>query len=182
MAACYAVVILSKDAPLEEVMEQETRIIKKYPNRRLYDTKNSCYINLGQIRELIEKSVPVKVIDRQTEKDITRSILLQIIMEQESNQQPLFSTDSLEKFIRYYEDNSREGFMHFMDKNIQFFHEQQEMLTKQMQEFMTFNPLEYWVDTTNKNLDAWKNLQRNFMQSASAYTGQSPKETGDDEK
>ena len=182
MAACYAVVILKQNAPLEEVMEQETRIIKKYPNRRLYDTKNSCYINLGQIRELIEKSVPVKVIDRQTEKDITRSILLQIIMEQESNQQPLFSTDSLEKFIRYYEDNSREGFMHFMDKNIQFFHEQQEMLTKQMQEIMTFNPLEYWVDTTNKNLDAWKNLQRNFMQSASAYTGQSQKDAGEDEK
>ena len=57
-------------------------------------------------------------------------------MEQESNQQPLFSTDSLEKFIRYYEDNSREGFMHFMDKNIQFFHEQQGALTKQMQDLL----------------------------------------------
>ncbi len=155
-------------------MEQEIRIIKKYPNRRLYDTKNSCYINLGQIKELIEKSVPVKVIDRQTEKDITRSILLQIIMEQESNQQPLFSTDSLEKFIRYYEDNSREGFMHFMDQNIQFFHEQQGALTKQMQDLMTFNPLEYWVDATNKNLDAWKNMQKNFMQSTTGFPGQTP--------
>jgi polyhydroxyalkanoate synthesis repressor PhaR len=162
-------------------MEQETRIIKKYPNRRLYDTKNSCYINLGQIRELIEKGVPVKVVDRQTEQDITRSILLQIIMEQESNQQPLFSTESLEKFIRYYEDNSREGFMHFMDKNMQFFHEQQETLTRHMTDFMTFNPLEYWVDTTNKNLEDWKNMQKNFMQSASSFTsGPPPKQTDTD--
>ncbi len=150
-------------------MEKETRIIKKYPNRRLYDTKNSCYINLGQIKELIEEGVPIKVVDRQTDQDITRSILLQIIMEQESNQQPLFSTESLEKFIRYYEDSSREGFMHFMDKNIQFFHEQQELLTKQMQELMTFNPLEFWVEATSNNLEAWKNLQRNFLQSATGF-------------
>ena len=144
-------------------MDQETRIIKKYPNRRLYDTKNSCYINLGQIKSLIQKGVPVKVVDRQTDQDITRSILLQIIMEQESNQEPLFSTDSLEKFIRYYEDNSREGFMHFMDKNIQFFHEQQETLTKQVQELMTFNPLEFWASATTRNLETWHNLQKNFM-------------------
>lgn len=144
-------------------MDQETRIIKKYPNRRLYDTKNSCYINLGQIKSLIQKGVPVKVVDRQTDQDITRSILLQIIMEQESNQEPLFSTDSLEKFIRYYEDNSREGFMHFMDKNIQFFHEQQETLTKQVQELMTFNPLEFWASATTRNLETWRNLQKNFM-------------------
>ncbi|MCB1754764.1 MAG: polyhydroxyalkanoate synthesis repressor PhaR [Gammaproteobacteria bacterium] len=160
-------------------MEKETRIIKKYPNRRLYDTKNSCYINLGQIKTLIEKGVPIKVIDRQTEQDITRSILLQIIMEQESNQQPLFSTESLEKFIRYYEDSSREGFMHFMDKNIQFFHEQQDLLTKQMQDLMAFNPLEFWSQTTNKNLEAWKNLQQNFLKSATGF-GQSKETSKDD--
>jgi polyhydroxyalkanoate synthesis repressor PhaR len=144
-------------------MEEEIRIIKKYPNRRLYDTKNSCYINLGQIKVLIEEGLQVKVVDRQTDKDITRSILLQIIMEQESNQEPLFSTQSLEKFIRYYEDSSREGFMHFMDKNVEFFHEQQNSLNDQMQELMTFNPLDFWTDTTNKSLDAWKDLQKSML-------------------
>lgn len=160
-------------------MEIEPRIIKKYPNRRLYDTKNSCYINLGQIKDLIEKGVAIKVIDRQTEKDITRSILLQIIMEQESNQQPLFSTDSLEKFIRYYEDSSREGFMHFMDKNMQYFHEQQDVLSQQMQDIMTFNPLEFWASASNKNLEAWKNMQQNFMKPSGPFT--TPNEKPDDE-
>ncbi len=162
-------------------METEPRIIKKYPNRRLYDTKNSCYINLGQIKDLIEKNVTIKVIDRQTEKDITRSILLQIIMEQESNQQPLFSTDSLEKFIRYYEDSSREGFMHFMDKNMQFFHEQQDVLSQQMQDLMTFNPLEFWNSASNKNLEAWKNMQQTFIKSAGPFTVASDK-SEDEEK
>jgi polyhydroxyalkanoate synthesis repressor PhaR len=64
--------------------EVEPRIIKKYPNRRLYDTKRSKYITLQQIRDLVLEEVPFIVIDQKTEEDITRSILLQIIFEQES--------------------------------------------------------------------------------------------------
>ncbi|HOP17799.1 MAG TPA: polyhydroxyalkanoate synthesis regulator DNA-binding domain-containing protein, partial [Gammaproteobacteria bacterium] len=60
------------------------RLIKKYPNRRLYDTTESRYITLDEVREMVLKEIPFKVIDRQSEEDITRNILLQIIMEQES--------------------------------------------------------------------------------------------------
>ena len=83
--------------------EQEPpRIIKKYPNRRLYDTEKSQYVTLQQIRDLVLEEVPFVVIDQKSEDDITRSILLQIILEQESETNPLFSNDNLERFIRYY--------------------------------------------------------------------------------
>ena len=87
----------------------DERIIKKYPNRRLYDTNQSCYITLNDVRDLVLASVPFKVIDRQSGDDITRSILLQIIMEQESGGQPLFSANILEQFIRNYSDTTRKG-------------------------------------------------------------------------
>ena len=79
--------------------EIEPRIIKKYPNRRLYDTEKSKYVTLQQIRDLVLEEVPFIVIDQKTDEDITRSILLQIIFEQESETNPLFSNDNLERFI-----------------------------------------------------------------------------------
>ena len=82
--------------------EVEPRIIKKYPNRRLYDTEKSQYVTLQQIRSLVLDEIPFIVIDQKSEDDITRSILLQIIFEQESETNPLFSNDNLERFIRYY--------------------------------------------------------------------------------
>jgi len=147
-------------------METDVRLIKKYPNRRLYDTGESCYIKLKQVKEMIENGIPIKVIDSQTEEDITRSILLQIILEQESNNEPLFSTENLENFIRYYGENSREGFMYFMDKNLQFFEKQQEQMQEQLKGFMDFNPLEFWNNSTEKNLDLWQQMQQNFLKSS----------------
>ena len=83
----------------------DMRIIKKYPNRRLYDTEISSYITLGDVRELIIKHVSFQVIDAKSKKDITRSILLQIILEQEEDGEPIFSTSVLEKIVRFYGDD-----------------------------------------------------------------------------
>ena len=152
-------------------MESEVRIIKKYPNRRLYDTEESCYIKLLAIKNMIEQGVTIKVIDSNTEEEITRSILLQIILEQESNNQPLFSTENLVNFIRYNGETSREGFMHFMDKNLNFFQNQQSKIQEQFKEFTDYNPMDIWTDSTKKNMDIWKNMQDNFMSS----TGMSSK-------
>ena len=146
-------------------MESAIRLIKKYPNRRLYDTGESCYIKLDAVKEMIEKNISVKVIDSQTEKDITRSILLQIILEQESNQEPLFSTENLENFIRYYGENSREGFMYFMGENLQYFQEQQEKMQENFKGIMNYNPLDFITDTTKKNLDSWQQMQEKFLNS-----------------
>lgn len=147
-------------------MESDVRIIKKYPNRRLYDTGESCYIKLIEVKEMIEQGIPVKVIDSQTKENITRSILLQIILEQESNNEPLFSTENLENFIRYYGDNSREGFMHFMDKNLQFFETQQDQMQDKIKEFMDFNPLDFWTQSTQKNADVWQQMQDNLLKTS----------------
>ena len=147
-------------------MESEVRIIKKYPNRRLYDTGESRYIKLTAVKEMIEQEIPIKVVDSVTDEDITRSILLQIILEQESNKEPLFSTENLENFIRYNGESSREGFMMFMDKNLNFYQEQQEQMQSQFKELIDFNPLEFWTNSTKKNLDIWKQMQDNLVKSS----------------
>ncbi len=105
----------------------------------------------------------VKVIDSQSNEDITRSILLQIILEQESNNEPLFTTDSLENFIRYYSEHSREGFNDYMQKSLQFFHHQQQALQQQMKDLMTTNPMDFWRQSTAKNLEMWQQVQDSFF-------------------
>ena len=159
-------------------MESEVRIIKKYPNRRLYDTGDSRYIKLTAVKEMIEQEIPIKVVDSVTDEDITRSILLQIILEQESNNEPLFSTENLENFIRYNGESSREGFMMFMDKNLGFFRDQQEQMQKQIEELVDFNPLEFWTKSTQKNMDIWKKMQESMMKSSSS-SGNSSKSNKD---
>ena len=77
------------------------RIIKKYPNRRLYDTEQSRYITLSDIRDLIMKGLEFKVLDTNSGDDLTRSILLQIMLEDESGGEPLFSTNMLAQIIRF---------------------------------------------------------------------------------
>lgn len=144
-------------------MDKTTRLIKKYPNRRLYDTEGSRYIKLVDIKAMIEDGLEIRVIDSQSEEDITRSILLQIILEQESNNEPLFSTDSLENFIRYYGENSREGFNDYMQKSLQFFHQQQQTMQQQMKDMMTTNPMDFWKQSTAKNLEMWKQVQDSFF-------------------
>ncbi|MFO7275712.1 MAG: polyhydroxyalkanoate synthesis repressor PhaR [Pseudomonadota bacterium] len=80
----------------------EPRVIKKYPNRRLYDTAESRYITLADIRRLVVDHVDFVVIDKRTQQDITRTILLQVIAEQEHSGEPLMSRDFLSQVIRSY--------------------------------------------------------------------------------
>jgi polyhydroxyalkanoate synthesis repressor PhaR len=80
----------------------ETRVIKKYPNRRLYDTVESRYITLADIRRLVVEKVEFVVVDKKTQEDITRTILLQVIAEQEHRADPLLSREFLAQVIRSY--------------------------------------------------------------------------------
>src|SRR5690625_6913207 len=75
---------------------------KKYPNRRLYDTQASAYITLSDVKQLVLDHEPFQVVDTKTEEDITRAILLQIILEEESGGVPMFSADVLAQIIRFY--------------------------------------------------------------------------------
>ena len=95
------------------------RIIKKYPNRRLYDTDTSSYITLAQVKRLVMDSEPFVVMDVKTGEDLTRSILLQIILEEESNDSPMFTAPVLASVIRFY-GHAMQGFMGgYLEKNMQ---------------------------------------------------------------
>ena len=78
------------------------RIIKKYPNRRLYDTETSTYITLAEVKDLVLGYKDFQVQDAKSGEDLTRSILLQIILEEESGGMPMFSSDLLSQMIRSY--------------------------------------------------------------------------------
>ena len=111
--------------------DDQARVIKKYPNRRLYDTAHSSYITLTQVRELVMAHTPFVVRDAKTGEDLTRSILLQIILEEEAGGAPMFTQDMLANIIRFY-GHAMQGFMgSYLEKNIQMFTDMQARLAEQ---------------------------------------------------
>jgi polyhydroxyalkanoate synthesis repressor PhaR len=126
----------------------QQRIIKKYPNRRLYDTITSSYITLSEVKALVMKREPFEVLDVKTGDDITRSILLQIILEEEASGSPMFTAPVLESLIRFY-GNAMQGMLGgYLEKNIQSlmdvqtrFAEQSKGFTPEMwSQFVTLQP------------------------------------------
>ncbi|MBV9345251.1 MAG: polyhydroxyalkanoate synthesis repressor PhaR [Gammaproteobacteria bacterium] len=99
----------------------EPRTVKKYPNRRLYDTVESRYITLADIRRLVLESVDFVVIDKKTQSDITRSILLQVIAEQEHDGEPLMSCDFLAQVIRSYGGATRAVIGNYLEQSLRQF-------------------------------------------------------------
>lgn len=109
------------------------RIIKKYPNRRLYDTETSTYITLAEVKDLVLQYKEFQVQDAKSGEDLTRSILLQIILEEESGGVPMFSQDMLANIIRYY-GHSMQGLMgSYLERSIGAFHEAQKRFQEQAQ-------------------------------------------------
>ena len=109
---------------------QGVRAIKKYPNRRLYDTQTSSYITLTDVKEMVMGCEQFSILDAKTGEDLTRSILLQIILEEESAGMPMFSTQALAQIIRLY-GNTMQGLMgNYLEKNIQSFIDLQASLTE----------------------------------------------------
>jgi polyhydroxyalkanoate synthesis repressor PhaR len=113
-------------------MSDDVRIIKKYPNRRLYDTVTSSYITLEDVKKLVLDNTQFQVVEAKTKEDLTRSILLQIILEEEGGEGvPMFSSDVLTKIIRFY-GNAMQGMMgNYLEKNVQTFVEMQKKLQEQ---------------------------------------------------
>jgi polyhydroxyalkanoate synthesis repressor PhaR len=103
--------------------EDAQRIIKKYPNRRLYDTQSSSYVALSDVKQLVMQHEPFRVLDAKTGDDLTRSMLLQIILEEESAGTPILTEQVLSSIIRFY-GHAMQGFMgSFLEKNVQSFME-----------------------------------------------------------
>lgn len=142
---------------------KESRVIKKYPNRRLYDTAISQYVTLDDIRRLVSEGTPFQVIDAKTKDDITRSILLQIIVEQEESGEPIMSTDFLARIIRFYGD-AMQGFMgNYLEKSMETFLEQQEVIRQQLASMLEQTPFSVMSEMTERNLDVWRAMQEKFL-------------------
>ena len=102
-------------------MADQARLIKKYPNRRLYDTRTSSYITLSDVKELVVSREEFQVVDAKTGEDLTRSILLQIILEEEAGGAPMFTSDLLAHMIRFY-GNAMQGMLgKYLESNIRTF-------------------------------------------------------------
>jgi polyhydroxyalkanoate synthesis repressor PhaR len=144
----------------------ETRIIKKYPNRRLYDTEISSYITLEDVRQLVLEHVEFSVQDAKTKKDITRSILLQIILEREEDGEPIFSEPVLKEIIRFYGDSLQGMMTSYLEKSLKLFVEQQEKWRGSMANVMTGDPMAIMRDVAEQNLTMWKEMQESFLGAA----------------
>ena len=113
-------------------MAQATRLIKKYPNRRLYDTETSTYITLADVKQLVLEQEDFQVLDAKTQEDLTRSILLQIILEEEAGGIPMFTSPMLGHMIRFY-GHAMQGMMGtYLEKNIQAFIDIQQKMKEQL--------------------------------------------------
>jgi len=141
----------------------DTRIIKKYPNRRLYDTELSKYITLENVKQLVTDNIDFCVKDVKTDEDLTRGILLQIISEQEHDGEPFFSTSALSQIIRFYDDSMQGVAGDFIQKSLDLFVDQQ----KQLQATVTTNPLSSMNEIAENNLKMWQEMQEGFFKAAS---------------
>jgi polyhydroxyalkanoate synthesis repressor PhaR len=141
------------------------RLIKKYPNRRLYDTQTSSYITLTDVKQLVLANEDFTVIDAKSEEDLTRSILLQIILEEESNGSPMFSSGALSQIIRYY-GHAMQGMMgSYLEKNIQAFIDIQNKLTensKGLYEGKPFSP-EMWTQFMSVQGPMMQGMMTNYI-------------------
>lgn len=154
-------------------MSEQVRVIKKYPNRRLYDTETSIYITLVDVKKLVLDNVEFRVEDAKTKEDLTRSILLQIILEEESAGSPMFTSDVLSKIIRFY-GNAMQGMMGgYIEKNIQTFMQIQQKLQDQSRQVYGQNPMlnsDTWNEFVKMQGPAMQGLMSRYLeQSAQTF-------------
>lgn len=141
----------------------DVRIIKKYPNRRLYDTAISSYITLHDIKELVMSYTPFKVVDAKTNDDLTRATLLQIISEEEEKGTPIFSTDILLHCIRMYGDSMQAMAGRFLEQSMKLFENTRRDATDPMKAMWQANPLQFMQSMAEQNLNMLRTMQRNFF-------------------
>jgi polyhydroxyalkanoate synthesis repressor PhaR len=151
----------------------DARVLKKYPNRRLYDTRASSYITLADVKAMVLKAEDFEVRDAKTGEDLTRSILLQIILEEESGGMPMFSSQMLAQMIRFY-GHSMQGMMGaYLEKNLQTFVELQKRFAAPglgMGEGKAFTP-EMWAQFISGQGSAMQGLVGAYLeQSKSLFT------------
>jgi polyhydroxyalkanoate synthesis repressor PhaR len=142
------------------------RILKKYPNRRLYDTEVSSYITLADVKAMVLESTAFEVRDAKTGEDLTRSILLQIILEEETGGVPIFSASTLSQIIRFY-GNAMQGMMgSYLEKNLQTFTDIQSRLAEQSKGLVDpkLQSPEMWAQFLNGQAPVVQGLMGNYLE------------------
>jgi polyhydroxyalkanoate synthesis repressor PhaR len=159
----------------------EPRVIKKYPNRRLYDTVESRYITLSDIRRLVLDKVEFVVIDKKTQEDITRSILLQVIAEQEHQGEPLMSQDFLSQVIRSY-GGAMQGFVgSYLEQSLKLFMTQQQQVRDRVKSMVGVDPVETVSNLAQKNYARWRSVQEEIFKALMNATSRARDRTTEEE-
>lgn len=155
----------------------EPRVIKKYPNRRLYDTVESRYITLADIRKLVIERVDFVIIDKKTSGDITRSILMQVIAEQEDRAEPVMSRDFLSHVIRSY-GGAMQGVMgSYLEQSMKMFSAQQREIRDRVKAVVGIDPVETVTHVAQKNYQRWRAVQDDIFRTIVNATGRSRSES-----
>ena len=154
------------------------RIIKKYANRRLYDTHESCYITLEELKKLIISGHTVQIVDAKSKKDISREVLLQLVAEQESVGTPILNESILTSMIQFYGHPLQKLASQYLELALEQLQNQRGQLSEQMQNIMR-SPADLVKDMTRQNLEWMKTLQQTFLGAMKPPGQPDPEDSGD---
>jgi polyhydroxyalkanoate synthesis repressor PhaR len=146
------------------------RLIKKYANRRLYDSTESRHVTLEDIRKMIVSGAKVKVVDDKSGEDLTRAVLLQVIAEQDQYGTPVLSTELLEAIIRFYGNPVQEMLTKYMEQSVGTLVRQQETMRAEMSKALA-GPMAPLAEFARQNMDQWSKIQASMM---TAFSGVKP--------
>jgi len=132
------------------------RLIKKYANRRLYDTVASRHVTLADIRDLIVSGVNVRIVEDTSDADITRALLLQIIVEQEQAGEPLLPELLLTQLIRFYGNPMQHMMGDYLQQSVETFTRQQSTFQQQMASVLSSAPVDALQGLMKQNMAAWE--------------------------
>jgi polyhydroxyalkanoate synthesis repressor PhaR len=156
------------------------RVLKKYPNRRLYDTQTSSYITLADVKQMVLDGEAFEVRDAKGGDDLTRSILLQIILEEESSGAPMFSTESLAQIIRFY-GHAMQGVMgSYLEQNVQTFTDLQSRFAQQskgLYDPKNFTP-EMWTQFISGQAPMMQGLMGSYLEQSKKLFAQMQEQMG----
>jgi polyhydroxyalkanoate synthesis repressor PhaR len=146
------------------------RLIKKYANRRLYDSTESRHVTIEDIRKMIVSGAKVKVVDDKSGEDLTRAVLLQVIAEQDQYGTPVLSTELLEAIIRFYGNPVQEMLTKYMEQSVGTLVRQQETMRAEMSKALA-GPMAPLAEFARQNMDQWSKIQASML---SAFAGAKP--------
>lgn len=148
---------------IENSTNKDVRIIKKYTNRRLYDTSVSRYITLNDIKDLVLSYVDFKVIDAKSNDDLTRLTLMQIISEEENLQEPIMTTQILKEFVRFYGDSMQAMMSRFLEHSIDQFMQKKASLKSPLTTIVGNHSASSMQNVAQQSIDSWKDKAANLQ-------------------